>query len=135
MRVFRETGMMTYHIVVFHNIGRGLFHGHKPDDNMVPVFMYLAVGGDDSQVFNDAWYMFNEATDGLGDEYRARRLRSLSVGDVVSVDGRNYAVESVGTRRIDCMNVLLGDSADAAIRKRYRLPAGEPLSITVPLPL
>ncbi len=73
----------------------------------------------------------------LATAYRARRLRSLSVGDVlVFGDGVCLAVARMGFAEVDYMHlrVLSPADADPAIRSRYHFGPGEELSITVPLP-
>jgi hypothetical protein len=67
--------------------------------------------------------------------YRARNLRSLSVGDVVKVDGVPYACESAGWKQVaeTDLRVLGADEAEPVIRARYEFGDGEELSITVPL--
>jgi hypothetical protein len=72
----------------------------------------------------------------LARAYRARRLRSLSVGDVlVFGDGVALACERMGFREVayaDLLWLAAGD-AEPVIRARYEM-WGEPLTVTVPLP-
>lgn len=68
--------------------------------------------------------------------YRARRLRSLSIGDVLVFDGVTFlACESAGWKVVshDDLRILTAEEAGAAIRARYGFGPGEKLSITVPL--
>lgn len=67
--------------------------------------------------------------------YRARRLRSLSVGDVIAVDGETWACEAAGWRPVAVreLNIVTDPAAAEAIaRKRYQIPARERLTISVP---
>lgn len=79
---------------------------------------------------------FNVGTSELAAAYRARKLRSLSVGDVVMLDSRIYACEPAGWRRVtyDDLNMLHGLKADRAIRERLRFDKNDELTVTVPLP-
>lgn len=52
----------------------------------------------DRAICEEAFEMFNVGTGGLAQDYRGRKLRSLSVGDVVLIDGRAYSCESLGFR-------------------------------------
>lgn len=72
----------------------------------------------------------------LARAYRARRLRSLSVGDVVQIGAMGYAVASLGWEPFDLteLNVIDGPEAEATIRRRYQFKPGEMLTVTVPLP-
>lgn len=132
-------------VTIYHNISDENWFGWKPGHPLVKVFTYdvpdIARTDD---VLNEAWYMFN-----VGDpaaqpvaDYRARRLRSLSVGDVIQLavgDGNWFTVASVGFNRIlptaDPAEVTVLAPAHAAemIRERYGIPATEQLTVTVPL--
>lgn len=72
----------------------------------------------------------------LARRYRARRLRSLSVGDVVQIGKMGYAVASLGWEPFDLteLHVIDGPEAEAAIRRRFHMKPGEMLTVTVPLP-
>lgn len=103
-------------IVIWHNIatddaGRhvawvGEYAAGHP---LVPVAKYET---NDADVLNEAWRLFNVGEDPafgtpspIALEYRARRNRSLSVGDVISVttDGETVwsAVEALGFSTIE----------------------------------
>jgi hypothetical protein len=69
--------------------------------------------------------------------YRARRLRSLCVGDVViaGFDGAAcLAVAPVGFTVVPEQDLMIVDARTAVplIRERFQLTPGEPLAITVP---
>jgi hypothetical protein len=83
---------------------------------------------------NQAFETFNIGTNELAAQYRARRLRSLSVGDVVQVRSDFYACDSVGWSKVsaDDLNILDAEAAEKVIRDRYEFEPGEELSITVP---
>jgi hypothetical protein len=113
----RAARLLPFAVRVFHNTAR--------DANDRPIAMldgYAAAhvvtcvaectvdstGATDLAVCDEAYRLFNVGDDpefGTPDpeavEYRARRNRSLSVGDVVSVDGRHYACDPRGWRAID----------------------------------
>jgi hypothetical protein len=54
----------------------------------------------DDAILNLAFEAFNIGETGVAADYRARRLRSLSVGDVVEIDGRQYRCASLGWTRV-----------------------------------
>jgi len=95
----------------------------------------------------DAWEVFNigheqDPPHPIAAAYRARRLRSLSVGDVVTVDGQPWAVASMGFDPISRHDLreVAGAEAEGLIRERYQIPPwsmrqgpAEPLTVTVPL--
>jgi hypothetical protein len=104
------------------------------------VFQYEAsYSGDQAdphELLNAAFETFNIGTDELAAQYRARRLRSLSVGDVVQIDGDAYTCASVGwepVHRAD-LRILPAREAEARVRERFEFKATEPLAISVPLP-
>lgn len=117
---------------------------------LVPVFEYEVP--DDSAVdvnrqLEEAFRLFNVGDDpdfGVPDRtalaYRSRKLRSLSVGDVVQVGDTAHACESRGWAPVEKESMLVidgdldGGLADRLIRGRYQFKPGEPLRITVPLP-
>jgi hypothetical protein len=72
----------------------------------------------------------------VASKYRARRLRSLSVGDVLSFDGEVFlACESFGWKRVaeDELLVLDAEVAEPVIRARYNFGRAEELTVTVPV--
>jgi len=72
----------------------------------------------------------------LATKYRARKLRSLSVGDVLVFDYETYlACESAGWKVVDQgeLRVLTTRSAKRLVRERYGFEPAEELSVTVPL--
>jgi hypothetical protein len=80
------------------------------------------------------------AGSGLEDSaYFARRLRSLSVGDVVMVRRQSstaiWSCESAGWQQRDLgeLRMLTAAQAVPAIRARYQFRPGEELAVTVPL--
>ena len=89
----------------------------------------------DQEMLNEAFEIFNVGTGSLAQQYRARRLRSLSVGDVVLIDAAAYACESAGWKPVSWhdLRILTAGDADKEIRERYQIKVGEALSITVPL--
>lgn len=94
---------------------------------------------------NRAFELFNIGKGSVSQAYRARRLRSLSVGDVVAfgpaiqvigTPAAIYSVDSFGFSEVPAadLRVLQGDEAVQAIRDRYEFRPGETeLSVTVPL--
>ena len=92
-----------------------------------------------------AFERFNIGTDPTAQAYRARRLRSLSVGDVVAfgpaiqvigTPAAIYSVDSFGFSDVAApdIRVLQGDAAVQEIRSRYQFrPDETELSVTVPL--
>ena len=128
-------------VTLFHNVsadecGRswGAF-GYQPGDALVPVFDYE----DDTSpnvrgALEQAWERFNVGTDKLAASYRARRNRSLSVGDVVLIRGERttwHAVASLGYDQIDAPTTLVWASQHGTEplprghgRRSYAIPLG-----------
>lgn len=80
---------------------------------------------------------FNNGSGRENETYFGRRLRSLSVGDVLVInDEIAFACESEGWREVSAasMHVLPHGDAVQEVRKRYGFGPMERLSITVPLP-
>lgn len=99
-----------HNVSVFHNVfrdadGRGVgFLGYAPSHPMTNVFTYKGVarpGASVEAILENAFKMFNIGEEGTAAAYRARNLRSLSVGDIVSVDGTYFAIEPLGFRQLD----------------------------------
>ena len=86
-------------------------------------------------LLEEARVTFNVGTSDLAGRYRARRLRSLSVGDVVLAGDDFYACAPVGWELVDRaqLRILPATEADAAIRERFEFGPHERLSVTVPL--
>lgn len=110
---------------IFHNIAQdelgrspALLRGYKPGDPMVEVFRWtednLVMPATDGRAADRAFFMFNvghqpEMNAGgqpnpVALEYRGRHLRSLSVGDIVVIDGRAHAVESFGFQPVAALD-------------------------------
>lgn len=104
-------------VTIWHNSYRDtdrihvpMIDGFDPEHNaMTPVFTYADTGnsGENAaiQIAADAYMAFNAPEEDLragmrqrAERYRALRLRSLSVGDVVQVGRRYLAVERTGWR-------------------------------------
>lgn len=106
------------HVTVFHNVARGPdnrhinFDGYRPGQPLVPVFAYdveLLDGGMPELLLiaETAFEAFNVDPDLLSDRrrelatrYRARSLRSLSVGDVLRLGDTALACDPVGFREV-----------------------------------
>lgn len=105
---------------------------------LVWVFVYSSdpMGHDDQALLNEAWNLFNVGVGPVSDEYRGLKLRSLSKGDVVGIDGRFYSCESVGwkLRTRSELRLLPAAQAEGVIRARYQMTPKEELTVTVPLP-
>lgn len=102
-----------------------------------------------ADVTNTAWDAFNNVGEWHAPmedpAYFARRLRSLSKGDVLRLDfggergSEFWSVESGGFRMRDPEQVRTMDhwaraDQERAVRDRYQLTATEPLALSVPLP-
>ena len=110
---------MAHHtIIIYLNVqhdadGRptGMLDGYQYGDEVTPVFAYSPEGKDDytpAMLAEDAFRIFNAPQEYLSPadvkieaRYRANKLRSLSVGDIVMVDGEVFAVAVTGWRRIE----------------------------------
>jgi hypothetical protein len=96
-------------VSIWHNVTRDPegrhagFAGFTPGDEMVKVFTYdtPASGRSPAGIAEDAFAAFNDAplteeTAALARQYRQRRLRSLSVGDMVVVGETALTVAPAG---------------------------------------
>ena len=138
-------------VEIFHNISAVAFFGlnmileaggkreaagAEEQHPLVLVFRYELPGDqDDKEVLSRGFETFNIGEDELAQRYRARKLRSLSKGDVVVVHGQAYSCESVGwrARSQDELRMLAADEAETLIRERYNFRPAEELAVTVPL--
>lgn len=77
----------------------GMLKGYRLGDALRLAIGYEAEG-DDLDIAEEAFYEFNVGEGPLAQEYRAGRNRSLSVGDVVKVDGVPYAVDMMGYKKL-----------------------------------
>ena len=106
-----KTAMLT--VSIWHNVTRDPegrhtgFGGFTPGDQMVKVFTYNtpASGRSPQEIAEDAFAAFNDAPSSgeaaaLARQYRQRRLRSLSVGDMVVVGETALTVCSAGFARL-----------------------------------
>jgi len=87
---------------IYHNAardpeGRNLgFFGYDPEHPMVLVFAYVSPETDSGKAIEQAFHTFNVGENMLATAYRQRKLRSLSVGDIVACDDTYYSCESLG---------------------------------------
>lgn len=117
---------------------------------LVWVFTYEGDSAkDDETLLAEAWHAFNVGHDpefgppsDLALAYRARKLRSLSMGDVVIIghspqeprSPRIWSCDSDWTERQQTdLRILPASDADKAIRARMDFGPDEPLTHTVPL--
>jgi hypothetical protein len=144
------------HVRVYHNINRdagfglnavftkqGKTFAQTPEERheLVLVFEYDAGPASDRVSYShqrllvDAFDTFNVGSDELAAQYRARKLRSLSVGDVVEINDSAYACESVGWELCssDDLRIIPADEAERLVRERFDFGPHEALAITVPL--
>ena len=105
-------------VTVYHNVARGPddrhinFDGYQPGQPLVPVFAYdveLLDGGMEEllliaetafEAFNVDPDLLPDRTRDLATRYRARSLRSLSVGDVLRLGDTALACDPVGFREV-----------------------------------
>lgn len=96
-------------VTIWHNVSddeqdghHAMLDGYRPGDPVVRVFTYQAdPAGSPEAVAEDAFAICNghprrAADAGLSRDYYDRELRSLSVGDIVSVGETRLAVTKVG---------------------------------------
>jgi hypothetical protein len=112
---------------------------HRGEEHeLVFVFAYDVelAGIDPERYLEVAWQTFNIGDDQLAAQYRSRKLRSLSKGDVVMIDRQPYSCESVGwqKRSMNELRILPARQAERAIRSRFQMKPDEELTVTVPLP-
>ena len=92
------------------NLRDAAVYGYRPGDELVSVFQMELPNGDPYEVAEVAYAITNSYPEELWGParhypelvaaYRAEKLRSLSIGDVVVLDGADYAVAACGFRRI-----------------------------------
>src|SRR5215471_15576537 len=99
-------------VTIYHGVKRHNFDGYEAGDPVAPVFTYVATmpagasrgyADDPGQAEAEhAYHMFNAPAEYLGGQdavtaaqYRALKLRSLSVGDLVAVGRHVYACRNV----------------------------------------
>lgn len=80
-------------VTVLLNASPGSFFGYEPGMELHEAISYETGA---REPLDDAFEMFNIGNGDLAREYRAGRNRSLSVGDVVVVDGVAHACASFG---------------------------------------
>jgi len=149
---------MTTTVTIYHNISRDAFFGLNTvltDDGkatqpgthpLVKVYAYeidmWKAGG-----FEALWKALNVGDDPefngdmpladvlLAQAYRERKLRSLSVGDVVRVGNRWFTVASAGWTEVKAaeLQILDTEAAEAAVREMFQMTSDEELTVTVPL--
>jgi hypothetical protein len=102
---------------------------------LVWVFSYEADEDSPEALLETAWERFNNGSGREDAAYFARRLRSLSKGDVVFVGSQPWSCESVGwaQRNLSELRTLAAAQAEQVIRSRYEITAREELTVTVPL--
>ncbi|GAA1624114.1 hypothetical protein GCM10009733_020950 [Nonomuraea maheshkhaliensis] len=92
----------TITVAVWHNT-TGMFAAWQPDDAMIKVFAFqipAEAARTPDRVLAETWRIFNVGDDELARSYRARRLRSLSVGDVVAIGELAWAYNPIGYRQV-----------------------------------
>lgn len=143
-------------IEVFHNISReasfGLNSVLRSTDDRLPGYALPALDGTvqderhplvkvyefeaDPADLDDFWARFNNGSGHEDPAYFARRLRSLSVGDVIRIEGEGaHAVENIGFNwaHRDELRIVTGAEAERLIRERLHLGDDEEMVCTVPL--
>lgn len=89
-----------------------MYYGYQPHDTLALAASYeVACPGEDAKpagdrmLVEDAFERFNIGEDAIAKEYRAKRHRSLSKGDIVVIqdgdDRRAYAVAGIGWDKVD----------------------------------
>ena len=105
-------------VTVYHNVARGPddrhinFDGYQPGQPLVPVFAYdvelldggmpelLLIAERAFEAFNADPDLLTGRTRDLATRYRARSLRSLSIGDVLRLGDTALACDPVGFREV-----------------------------------
>lgn len=99
--------MVRLNAIVFHNLDSHFMH-YEPGHRLVPVFEHEFQNDHTYDILNHLWWLLNVGDDPdlggphpLATEYRARRNRSLSVGDVVKLGDDWWTVADFGWDPID----------------------------------
>jgi hypothetical protein len=80
----------------FVNAMRPFSAGYDPDCRYVEASRYASLVPDDMKVLERAFERFNIGTDDIAQAYRANDHRSLSTGDIVTIDGKAFYCASFG---------------------------------------
>lgn len=116
---------MTHAVTIWHNVRlmpegamSGMLYGYQDGDEVAPVFVFTA--GDHNLVDNIpelAFRLFNAPIEyltpddaAIANRYRANRLRSLSVGDLVQVDGEFFACDRFGFKKLSDPDITVADN-------------------------
>lgn len=114
--------MHAVQITVLHNVGDDHFFGYADGSPLVPVFKgtHRTAQADPQAIAEELFAAFNDGghlpcAEELAAAYYARRLRSLSVGDVVLVGEAAMAADRFGFRPVAAAaaNVLTSWHEDA----------------------
>ena len=135
-----QTGPEKITVTIWHNFasdGRhtAMLDGYQPGDPVVRAFAYQADPGRSAEeTAEEAFAIFNDQPrDAAGAElaraYYGRRLRSLSVGDVVAAGDVLLAVARAGWQPVT------GPLAEASTRAHGTRPLPEPANPGQPLPV
>ncbi len=115
-------------------LGKRLANTREDRHQLVLVFTYTVPEMEVQSCLEAAFQIFNVGVSNLAKSYRSRKLRNLSVGDVVTVDGLAYSCEKIGWKGVrHDLRIIAGAEAEAAIRASYGHRGDEELSVTVPL--
>ncbi|MEO6156394.1 MAG: hypothetical protein ABIQ39_02055 [Ilumatobacteraceae bacterium] len=87
-------------VQVFHNVEDHCFYGYKPEHQMTKVLVYYTQGTRE-EALNEAFHILNVGEIGIAGHYRERRNRSLSVGDVIALDGEAHSCDPFGWNEVD----------------------------------
>ena len=94
------------------------FRAYEPGHTMHLAFEYVtperagwpeSEAEQDRAVCNEAFEWFNVGENEIARRYRSKHNRSLSVGDVLVIDGRAYGCASVGWTRIENFTPTLSE--------------------------
>jgi hypothetical protein len=111
-------------IQVFHNVDHDSFFGYQPHHPLVRVFRGEHQTGetDPAAVAEELFEAFNIGGrfPQLAEAYRARQLRSLSVGDVVAVGEVPLAVASAGFKPVEGFPDVVTDWPETSVTVIWR---------------
>ena len=84
---------------------KGMLDGWEPNDTLECVFTFsLDTNKDHMVLLEMIFFEFNVGEGLLATAYRAKDLRSLSVGDVVIINGVSYECARFGWNKIDVIS-------------------------------
>lgn len=88
--------MAMFRVTAFENVDTDFFHGYKPGDHLKKVGAFTVEAASAETAPEALWPVGNRMSSDVNAVAWPTHCRSMSLGDVVEVDGVRYAVASFG---------------------------------------